>query len=560
MTDQTNPFKTPEDRERYGQWLKGAYDAARLYDGSEAAYERVFEPLVEMDKFIMGMNNGLKSQDLEENFANAALPYKVLLPENLTISNILNEVTSYYDRLQNAELDDVLEQLRKGGALVIPSAKTFVQTGEGKIQPPSGGGQSFKIETQPRLAMLIKHLQEMDTKTHTNNLIIRPCTVDPRMVRQLPYVLVQIPHLDKEIAVCDQVGETTFVGQRIIGPVLWESLSKDQLKARPDITAIKFNNEDYWWSEIKAILEGAEIKPKVKNLAAFARKKPPLDRQLIKLSLLAHRLATGKWLSRHTKGPDGKKGSYILKYGPYAEQITVNALNSALRQRIRGLPGGSSISKLNREISDEHGLDYKNIHDQDDLDLLLIKLSLLAHRLATGTWLHSTTKGPDGKKGSYTLKYGPYAEQITVGALDSALRQRIRGLPGGLSISILNKEISDEHGLDYKNIHDQDDLDFLLIKLSLLAHYRATGTWLYSTTKAPNGKRGSYVLEYGPYAGQITVANLDNTLTNSGRGLPGGSSIRKLTKEIREELAELGETLTQSPPSRSESKLPVLDV
>ncbi len=172
---------------------------------------------------------------------------------------------------------------------------------------------------------------------------------------------------------------------------------------------------------------------------------------MIKASLLAHYEVTGKWLSAHTKGVNEKKGSFVLEHGPCAGQISVSALQSALRSGVRGLPGGSSIAQLNEEISKEHGLDYINHMEQDDLDISLIKASLLAHRTAEGNWLSKTKKGLDGK--SFVLEHGPYAGQITVSALHTALNRGVRGLDGGSSIAQLNAELSAEYGLDYVKGH-----------------------------------------------------------------------------------------------------------
>ncbi|HBR68825.1 MAG TPA: hypothetical protein DEA55_05550, partial [Rhodospirillaceae bacterium] len=262
-----------------------------------------------------------------------------------------------------------------------------------------------------------------------------------------------------------------------------------------------------------------------------------LNPDLVKQSLLAHYRATGTWLSCSIKAPDGKKGSYILEHGPYAGQTTAGALDAALSTGARSLPGGSSIAALNAELSREHNLDYKNFKNQDELDLDLIKQSLLVHRRATGTWLSCSTKAPDGKKSSYILEHGPYAGQISANNLNAALSTGTRGLPGGSSIAKLNAELSDEHNLDYKNVKDQVDLDLDLIKQSLLAHRLATGTWLSVGAKTPNGKRVNYFLEHGPYAGQMTAGALDACLAKGSRGLPGGSSIAKLNREIQAELA-----------------------
>ncbi len=81
-------------------------------------------------------------------------------------------------------------------------------------------------------------------------------------------------------------------------------------------------------------------------------KKPNLDIELIKESLLAHYNATGEWLISAKKGEDGKP--YILEHGYYAGKIKARALNAALSiDGLRGLEGKSSIAQLNKELKAE---------------------------------------------------------------------------------------------------------------------------------------------------------------------------------------------------------------
>jgi hypothetical protein len=109
------------------------------------------------------------------------------------------------------------------------------------------------------------------------------------------------------------------------------------------------------------------------------------------------------------------------------------------------LVGGTSIAKLNKEISDEYDLDYINKQEKEEMDIDLIKEGLLAHYLETGEWLTMHKREtPDSKNGSFVIKYGEYAGEITVGGLNTNLAHGVRGLPGGSSVSRLNKELKEE--------------------------------------------------------------------------------------------------------------------
>jgi hypothetical protein len=489
---------------RYRTLMERALQAARGNDGSEAAYNHLLQPLLEMEKLIKKSLGRGPFPHEEEEYGRAAWP------ENSSgifeLNAFLGEAIAAYERKlqQVTGSEDMIALLEQGGAAVLHHKSTFVQTDEGELSPASlANPQPVEHKTQPRLARLVARLQEIGI--YTDDLIVHVCEPDPRMMRRLPYIVVHIPRLDKEIAVCDEVGEITFVAKKQVGVDVWAHLTKDELKARTEIRAIPFANEESWWDGISSTLLGEERDRRKVNIKEVAKKKPPLDLALIKASILEHRQATEKW-------PTDKSGP--VKHGPYAEKEKWGAIDNALRNGGRGLLGGSSLVQLNEEVSKTYNLDYVNRLKQPDYEIKKIKDCILAHRQATGTW-PSTTSGP--------VKHGPYTEKETWLAIDNALRKGVRGLLGGSSLVQLNEEVSNEHGLDYVNRLKQPDYEIEKIQDCILAHRQATGTW-------PTQKLGP--VEYGPYAGEETWLAIDNALRRGLRGLPGGSSLAELNEEV----------------------------
>ncbi|HEY7307883.1 MAG TPA: hypothetical protein VH643_00850 [Gemmataceae bacterium] len=126
--------------------------------------------------------------------------------------------------------------------------------------------------------------------------------------------------------------------------------------------------------------------------------RPPLTVEQIVAWAKAHRQRTGHW-------PHAGMGSI-----PDAPGQTWRGINSALRNGNRGLPGGSSLSKL----LDEHcGL---------RLTVEQVLSWMEAHRGRTGLW-------PTGASGKVLDAPGE-----NWCALDMALRHGNRGLPAGLSL------------------------------------------------------------------------------------------------------------------------------
>ena len=531
-----------EEKKQVQSWLLQSFEAASSFDGSEASEERLYNPLSLFDDFVRAHNDGSPSEELEISVSRNAFPkHPVEMPE--TVDGFLDIATEFYERLKDTSPEfDIFEIIQNAGGIVTESDKVFVHTDEGQLQRGHGDNtQSYEIKTEPRLAILIEHLRNDGVNgqsIYMDDLVITQGKVSAEMMREYPYNIVQIPRINMEIAVCDQIGETTFVKKGTIGAEFWDHLSKGQFKEHEDVTNVDRHNDQQWWGEISSFLSGnAEPTKRKVNVESWSKKKPSLDIILVKESLLAHHEETDEWLSASKTGEDGKKGNYVLEHGPYAGQITAGNLNQSLVKELRNLGRKSSIALLNEEISQENGLDYVNRKNQDNLNIGLIKEGLLAHHEETGEWLSASKKGADGKNGSYVLEHGPYAKQITAKRLDSVLRRDgERGLSGETSIAQLNEEISEEKGLDYVNRGDQDHLDMALIKKSLLAHREETGEWLSASKEGPDNKKGSYVLEHGHYAGQITAANLNASLMKEGaRGLSGVSSIAQLNEEISEE-------------------------
>lgn len=543
-----------EEKAKIRQWLSDSFQAVKSLDGSEVSEEKVYQPLSLFDAFVRSKTNDTPTTDDEQKFVQAAFPtHPEGMPE--TVDGFLDAIYDFYTAFKKASNSkDIWNTLQNSGAIVKDTDQVFVKTDQGQLQEAkTDNSNSYKVRTEPRLAMLISHLRNDGVNgqpIYMDDLVITKGKTDPDMMREHPYNIVQIPRLNMEIAVCDQIGETTFVKRGTVGPEFWDHMSKDQLKARDDVLNVDKHNEDHWWKQISDFLSGnAQQTDKKVNVQSWSNKKPNLDMDLIDQSLLAHRLATGNWLTGHEKGEDGKRGNYVLEHGPYAD-LKISEINNALRRGSRSLTEKSSFPRRNKIISDTYQLDYKNRLDQNDLDMDLIDQTIFAHFEATGDWLTGHEKGENGKQGSYVLEHGPYKGLMTVGSLNTALRvDNARGLPGESSFAKRKAVISEIHDLDYSNHLDRDSLDMDMVDETLLAHFQATGRFLLETDPDEQGKKGKYVLEHGPYANQFTAKSLDNTLRKGFRGLEK-SSISKRNSIIADKLG-----LDYSPRSQSKNAI-----
>jgi hypothetical protein len=214
---------------------------------------------------------------------------------------------------------------------------------------------------------------------------------------------------------------------------------------------------------------------------------PPLTEEQILTWAEAHHERTGAW------------PTYYLRTLTEAPQETWSAINSALRDGGRGLPGGSSLAQLLAVR-----LAVRNKVSTPDLTEEQILAWADARRDQTGEW-------PKVLSGEIAAAPGE-----TWLAVDSALREGLRGLPGRDSLARL---LTRRRGARYKALAPR------LTEAQILrwadAHHRRTGKWPGQKSGPVQGTAGE------------TWAAIQRALLAGGRGLPGGDSLVRLLARRR---------------------------
>jgi hypothetical protein len=199
----------------------------------------------------------------------------------------------------------------------------------------------------------------------------------------------------------------------------------------------------------------------------------------------AHYAATGKW-PRDSAGPVQDTPSSV-KWG---------AIDAALRRGSRGLPGGSSLSRLLAE--------HRGVKGPVTVEQILAWAD--AHHAATGKW-------PAIQAGEV---HGAGAGRLTWQQVDYHLRQGGRGLLGGQSLSrLLAAHNRGPHAVSTRR------LSITQILAWADAHHAATGVW-------PQTWSGPVLSAPGE-----TWEAIDYALRVAVRGLPGGISLARLLEEYR---------------------------
>jgi hypothetical protein len=196
----------------------------------------------------------------------------------------------------------------------------------------------------------------------------------------------------------------------------------------------------------------------------------------------AHYKRTGQW-------PDTRSGLI-----PHAKKQTWSAVHGALKTGVRGLPGGSSLTRI---LVEHRGVRNK-VHPPH-LSVQQILAWADAHFKQTGLWPRADS-GPvfqlSGEKWS---------------AVNLALRIGLRGLPGGSSLA---KLLAERRGVPIGP--ERPRLSYRQIIAWAHAHLKQTG-------RRPWAHSGPVVQAPGERWGTIDIA-----LMKGSRGLPGGTTLARL--------------------------------
>jgi len=221
----------------------------------------------------------------------------------------------------------------------------------------------------------------------------------------------------------------------------------------------------------------------VRNLATV----PPLSRRQILAWADAHHTRTGSW-------PLKSSGSISEAPGE-----TWQAVDSALRNGQRSLPGGSSLPRFLAE--------HRGVRNPRGLPRLSLKQILAwadAHHRRTGAWPKADAGPISGTHGETWL------------AISEALLVGRRGLVGGSSLARL---LADRRGV--RNHLALPPLSQQQILAWADAHHNRTGTWPRTTSGPIHDAPGE------------TWTGVQAALEKGLRGLAGGSTLARLLAEHR---------------------------
>lgn len=361
MAEKHKYILSDEEKAEYSALLTSAYQAANDFSGAEDSYHSLIDKLILMENFVRARNDNKVDEDLETSFAKQS---NYLASEFNTVSGIIghasNRVYGMLSRL--TDLKGLLNALQLGGAYIDYSDNVYVLTDQ--TFPSGGEGADIdenlkEFRKQPRLAILVKELNSIGI--YTDDLIVRVGQVFEDKIRKLPYIVVEIPRLGKQVAVCDQYGETTFVSQNILHPNIWASFTKRQLKALDGVKPVPFG--DSWPFKVCNLLAYGTDEmtpeqfraPKKVDVSKFAREQralssAPVSEDIVRNHLIMHFIEAGEFPK-----PSEHLPVKTLK-GEYWDSLNDDMINGR-----RGFQKGSNLLKVIRAFVREQGVKYREI-------------------------------------------------------------------------------------------------------------------------------------------------------------------------------------------------------
>jgi hypothetical protein len=154
--------------------------------------------------------------------------------------------------------ENILVLLKRGGAQIQAITGCLVPSDPIHAPLKAGGGEhkfQFRFASCMReLAFALLHMG-----IFADDLLIYDGIILPGMMRRRPYRVIDIPRINKQIAVCDQIGQPIFVAQTIKPLPFWTASSNSMLQAEPDIEFARYDPNGGWLNRIRDLLLGDGI-------------------------------------------------------------------------------------------------------------------------------------------------------------------------------------------------------------------------------------------------------------------------------------------------------------
>jgi hypothetical protein len=260
-------MKATEDfKSRYSVLYTSAVQAIESYDLTEDSYNNIISILEKMEKLLIQEGSEKKSSE-----------------EQRIVDQYFSDPDQDKPLAINGMLDRLIQRdgaLRQKGFFPIHQsihAGIFLPPIQGNA-PQTGSGNGFEAprfldKKTPLLLALakIEGLYQEDVR-----ILESTKPLPSSMMRDEPYVIIDIPRLNVQIAVCNQYGEAVYVAKPALTINQWCNNTKDDLQDQGLATQVKWDNQSKW---INRIIHLITHDNKDQSIDVSQTKKIPLPRR-----------------------------------------------------------------------------------------------------------------------------------------------------------------------------------------------------------------------------------------------------------------------------------------
>ena len=258
MPEYVNLPASPEIASLYGSLRKDFNAAVQNYNGSRKAEKQLLDKGSVLEKVVTEFA-AASGQDVTT--AERILAQQAGIDLGLNYYEALQHGIDHLGEVLNASyrtsFKELLATLREKGVVINEPRAELIRPQEGQpLQAGSGTGHEVKFE--PRLTWVIDLL--MKSGIHTDEFYLDPGLPEPSRMRQEPYVLINLPGYGEaglQIAVCNQVGEATFLSNVMYDPDFYARHTKEQLEGF-ELQRIEHRNHAAWEKSIRDFIKRSE--------------------------------------------------------------------------------------------------------------------------------------------------------------------------------------------------------------------------------------------------------------------------------------------------------------
>ncbi|MCX6733467.1 MAG: hypothetical protein NTX63_01510 [Candidatus Peregrinibacteria bacterium] len=240
------------------EWGKLGMQFARDFRGQEQQLNDVVAACTEVDATVkrqLGIPEDSPLVLTREREMKATLRANGI---DLPLTDDILEVASQTFRQCLTALGDTNNKraLEKMGITVISLKGVILQPDRAKKNEPNGNSSRpfNEFKTIPRLSKVLSLLQ--GERIFMDDIIVAQGEVHPGQMRHLSYYLVEIPRLNRQMLICDEVGEQTFVINGIMNRQALLQLTKTELQEKfaNMVLPVPYHSENQYLSDISMAL------------------------------------------------------------------------------------------------------------------------------------------------------------------------------------------------------------------------------------------------------------------------------------------------------------------